>query len=142
MFDKFDMNYPTVFVTGVVQKSAVQFVKDMRSVFGEDALWLYARNYELSRPFEYYLHFSRSFDRNIFGDLEFEDDLGEGHTVSGMDFWDRSLARIHADVPADYKEPLFPSKVRRKNKLMRALYLFVYDRDTFFKKLKTKFKIK
>lgn len=142
VFDKFDMNYPTVFVTGVVQKSAVQFVKDMRSVFGEDALWLYARNYELSRPFEYYLHFSRSFDRNIFGDLEFEDDLGEGHTVSGMDFWDRSLARIHADVPADYKEPLFPSKVRRKNKLMRALYLFVYDRDTFFKKLKTKFKIK
>lgn len=142
VFDRFDMNYPTVFVTDVVQKSAVQFVKDMRNVFGADALWLYARNYELSRPFEYYLHFSHSFDRNIFGDLEFEDDLGEGHTVSGIDFWNRSLARIRADVPVNYKEPLFPSKVRRKNKLMRAFYLFIYDRDMFFKKLKAKLKIK
>lgn len=142
VFDKFDMNYPTVFVTDEVQKSAVEFVRDMRSAFGEDAVWLYARNYELSRPFEYYLHFSRSFDRNIFGDLEFEDDMGEGHTVSGIEFWNRSLARIHSDVSANYTEPVFPSKVRRKNKLMRALYLFIYDRTTFFKKLKAKFKIK
>ena len=142
VFDKFDMNYPTVFVTDEVQKSAVEFVRDMRSAFGEDAVWLYARNYELSRPFEYYLHFSRSFDRNIFGDLEFEDDMGEGHTVSGIEFWNRCLARIHSDVSANYTEPLFPSKVRRKNKLMRALYLFIYDRTTFFKKLKAKFKIK
>ena len=142
VFDKFDMNYPTVFVTDEMQKSAVEFVRDMRSAFGEDAVWLYARNYELSRPFEYYLHFSRSFDRNIFGDLEFEDDMGEGHTVSGIEFWNRSLARIHSDVSANYTEPVFPSKVRRKNKLMRALYLFIYDRTTFFKKLKAKFKKK
>ena len=142
VFDKFDMNYPTVFVTDEVQKSAVEFVRDMRSAFGEDAVWLYARNYELSRPFEYYLHFSRSFDRNIFGDLEFEDDMGEGHTVSGIEFWNRSLARIHSDVSANYTEPVFPSKVRHKNRFMRALYLFIYDRRTFFKKLKAKFKIK
>ena len=142
VFDKFDMNYPTVFVTDEVQKSAVEFVRDMRSAFGEDAVWLYARNYELSRPFEYYLHFSRSFDRNIFGDLEFEDDMGEGHTVSGIEFWNRSLARIHSDVSANYTEPLFPSKVRHKNRFMRALYLFIYDRRTFFKKLKAKLKIK
>lgn len=142
VFDKFDMNYPTVFVTDEVQKSAVEFVRDMRSAFGEDAVWLYARNYELSRPFEYYLHFSRSFDRNIFGDLEFEDDMGEGHTVSGIEFWNRCLARIHSDVSANYTEPLFPSKVRHKNRFMRALYLFIYDRRTFFKKLKAKLKIK
>ena len=142
VFDKFDMNYPTVFVTDEVQKSAVEFVRDMRSAFGEDAVWLYARNYELSRPFEYYLHFSRSFDRNIFGDLEFEDDMGEGHTVSGIEFWNRSLARIHSDVSANYTEPVFPSKVRHKNRFMRALYLFIYDRRTFFKKLKAKLKIK
>ncbi len=142
VFDKFDINYPTVFVTDIVQKNAVKFVKDMRVAFGKDAVDIFARDYELSRPFEYYLHYSRSFDRNIFGDLEFEDDMGEGHKVRGIDFWNRSLARIQADAPAVYKEPLYPSKVRRKNKLMRALYLFVYDRKMFIKKLKAKLHIK
>lgn len=142
VFDAFEMNYPTVFVTQRLQNSALEFVKDMYSLFGSDAIELFAREYELSRPFEYYLHFSRSFDRNIFGDLEFEDDLGEGHTVGGIDFWNKSLARIHSDVAIAPVEPLFPSKVKRKGKLMRALYLFLYDRETFRNKLRQKFHLK
>ena len=140
VYDKFDLNYPTVFITDVVQKSAVEFVRDMKKIFGNDAVWLFARDYELSRPFEYYLHFSRSFDRNIFGDLEFEDDMGEGHTVSGIEFWNRCLGRIRADGTA-YKEPMLPSKVRAKGKLLRALYFFIYDRKTFFAKVKAKLHI-
>ena len=132
------MNYPTVFVTRRLQESALDFVRDMYSLFGTDAVELFAREFELSRPFEYYLHFSRSFDRNIFGDLEFEDDLGEGHTVGGIDFWNKSLARIHEDVATAPVEPLFPAKVKNRGKWMRALYLFLFDRETFRKKIRSK----
>lgn len=138
VFDKFDMNYPTQFVTRLVQESAIDFVRDMRTYFGKGAVDIFARDYELSRPFEYYLHFSRSFDRNIFGDLEFEDDMGEGHTVSGIDFWNRSLERIHFGETAVYKEPAMPSAVKKRSRLMRALYLFLFDRKTFNQKLKNK----
>lgn len=138
VFDTFEMNYPTVFVTRRLQESALDFVRDMYSLFGTDAVELFAREFELSRSFEYYLHFSRSFDRNIFGDLEFEDDLGEGHTVGGIDFWNKSLARIHADVATAPVEPLFPAKVKNRGKWMRALYLFLFDRETFRKKLRSK----
>lgn len=139
VFEEYDMNYPTEFVTKAVQESALEFVSDMHLIFGADAVDLFAREFELSRPFEYYLHYSRSFDRNIFGDLEFEDDMGEGHKVSGMEFWNRSLARIRSEVAPPPPEPLFPPKVKKRNRFMRALYLFIFDRAEFVKKLRNKF---
>ena len=137
VFDRFEMTYPTYFITNRIQEEALQFVQDMYSIFGSEALTLYARDHELSRPFEYYLHFSRSIDRNLFADLEFEDDFGEGHSVSGIEFWNRCLQRIHCDHPvAAPKEPEYPAAVQKKSRFWHALYLFLFDRKRFFKKLK------
>ncbi len=138
VFDEFDMNYPTVFVTQLLQKSALQFVSDVHDFFGDEAVDLFATNMVLSRPFEYFMHAARLFDRKILSDLEFEDDLGEGHAVSGMEFWDRNLQRIF--VASNFEEPEIPSRIVRKPLFMRALYFLLFDRKNFVKKLKKRFR--
>ena len=137
VFDEFDMNYPTVFVTQLLQKSALQFVSDVHDFFGDEAVDLFATNMVLSRPFEYFMHAARLFDRKILSDLEFEDDLGEGHAVSGMEFWDRNLQRIFVGAADDEEE--VPLKIKKKPLFMRALYFLLFDRKRFAKKFKKRF---
>ena len=143
VYEKYDIDYPTRFVTELVQRSAVKFVQDVKNLFGHDALRLACRMEDVSRPFEYYMHYSRNFDRCIFVDSEFEDDFGEGHSFSGLEFWNRALGRISGEAvlkggaPAA-KEPAVPSLVRKRGKIMRALYFFLYDRKTFRQKLKNR----
>lgn len=128
------IDYPTHFATELVQNSALEFVTDVKKHFGADALDLFCRNSDVSRPFEYYMHFSRSFDRMIFADSDFEDDFGEGHSLSGLDYWNRALARIHSDIV--YTEPKVPSAVMKKPRWMRAIYFFLFDRSAFKRKLR------
>ena len=45
----------------------------------------------MSAPFEYYLHDSKVFDRQIFATLPFEDSLGEGDCISALDFWNKEI---------------------------------------------------
>lgn len=141
VFEEYDIDFPTWFITDTMQKSAIKFVSDVKALFGRDALTLACRTEDVSRPFEYYLHFSRSFDRNVFSNSEFEDDFGEGHVISGMEFWDRALARITDAFGAGQtvKEPAVPSAVRRRGILLRALYFLLFDRRAFKEKLKKRF---
>lgn len=139
VFDTFDMVYSTYFLTKAIQDSALSYVREIHSLFGTRAVDLLVRDYELSRPFEYYLHSSRSFDRNVLQDLEFEDDFGEGHTVSGIEFWDRCFKRIHAGTSiVVYQDVDLPETVKNRSKLMRGLYFFLFDRKRFFEKLRNK----
>ncbi len=140
VFDEYDIDFPTQFVTYLMQESAIKFVSDVKTIFGKDALDLYCRLDDVSRPFEYYMHFSRNFDRRVFADSEFEDDFGEGHQFSGLDFWNRALARGHDDyVGEEEPVPVLPEAVKNKSRLLRALYFFIYDRQKFKEKLKNKF---
>lgn len=141
VFEKYDIDFPTWFVTDTMQRSAVKFVADVKALFGKDALTLACRMEDVSRPFEYYLHFSRSFDRNVLADSEFEDDLGEGHVVSGIQFWNRALARINDTYGTELasKGASVPSAVRKRGVFMRALYFFLFDRKAFKEKLEKRF---
>lgn len=135
VFDVFDMNYPTVFLTRAMQDAALEFVSDMHRLFSDNAEILHAKNFVLSRPFEYYLHSSRLFDRQVLAELEFEDDLGEGHAVSGMDFWERLRRRVWVNKP----ESTIPDKIIHSSLLTRALYFLLFDRKQFKEKFKKRF---
>lgn len=137
VFDEYDVDYPTQVITQTIQQYAVKFVRNVKEIFGKDALGLACRLEDISRPLEYYLHYSRSVDRQIFANSEFEDDFGEGHACSILDYWNKALGRI-TDNMTVYKEPAMPSSVKKRSRLMRALYLFLFDRKTFNRKLKNK----
>ena len=44
-----------------------------------------------SAAFEYYLHYSKPFDREVFSSLPFEDNLGEGRILKALDFWNSEI---------------------------------------------------
>lgn len=138
VFDEYDIDYPTQVITRQVQQSAIKFVRNVKDIFGKDALGLACRMEDVSRPFECYLHFSHSFDRQIFANSEFEDDFGEGRACSILDYWDKALERIKDNATIVTVEQI-PSAVKRKNRLLRALYFFIFDRQKFKEKLKKNF---
>ena len=137
VFDEYDVDYPTQVITQTIQQYAVKFVRNVKEIFGKDALGLACRLEDISRPLNRYTYSSRSVDRQIFANSEFEDDFGEGHACSILDYWNKALGRI-TDNMTVYKEPEMPSAVKKRSRLMRALYLFLFDRKTFNRKLKNK----
>lgn len=86
--DKYKLNYENDLVTQIVQQAAIEFVKDFYRIF-QNRLVLPLDT--LSAPFEYYLHFSKPFDRQIFSTLEFEDKLGMGRKVNALTLWNREI---------------------------------------------------
>lgn len=82
--ENYEPSYEGDLITTIVQSAALEFVKDYHENFG-DKLVLPLDT--LSAPFEYYIHYSRQFDRQIFSTLKFEDKLGDGKVLKALDFW-------------------------------------------------------
>ena len=94
IFDDYEIDYPSYIMTKIAQDAAVQFAKDINDLFGSDLDLLYSRSDDLSVPFEHYLHSSAPDDRQIFGNLTFEDNLGEGKVFNAVDFWNNDISRV------------------------------------------------
>ncbi|KUE74025.1 hypothetical protein AUQ37_06500 [Candidatus Methanomethylophilus sp. 1R26] len=94
IFDDYEIDYPSYIMTKIAQDAAVQFAKDIKDLFGSDLDLLYSRSDDLSVPFEHYLHSSAQDDRQIFGNLTFEDNLGEGKVFNAVDFWNNDISRV------------------------------------------------
>ena len=91
IFEEFEKEYCSFFVTSVVQENALQYIKDATRTFGEFQGSLVVPQSIQSAAFEYYLHYSKPFDRQIFSTLPFEDDLGTGKTLRALDFWNDEI---------------------------------------------------
>lgn len=94
IFEKYSIDYPTYIMTDIAQNAAIQFCSDMKSIFGKDLSKLYWRAEDMSIPFEHYLHSSPYLDRKIFGNLVFEDKLGEEKTFNAVNFWNEDISRV------------------------------------------------
>lgn len=88
-----EIDYTVKYVTHVLQKAALDFIKDYKQNFETYSQYLIARGCDLSVPLEYYLHNSKEWDRRIFSTLEFEDDMGEGKTLSALEFWNNEISK-------------------------------------------------
>ena len=88
-FEEYEPSYESDFVTEIIQSSALELVRDYYNTF-QDRLILPLN--ALSAPFEYYLHHSQPFDRQIFSTLKFEDKLGEGRSLSALAFWNNAIS--------------------------------------------------
>lgn len=90
-FEAYEEEYASGFITRIVQRAAMEFIQDYCDTFGEFRSSIVLPLEALSAPFEYYLHDSKPFDRQIFATLPFEDSLGEGDSFSALDFWNREI---------------------------------------------------
>ncbi len=99
-FEEYKTEYCSKFITRIIQESALQFIKDYNYYFSNFKLMYNFQNQVVSAPYEYYLHYSKEFDRKIFSTLPFEDDLGEGvgKSINGLDFWNKELSSRNLTV--------------------------------------------
>lgn len=89
--EPYEEDYASAYITRRLQQAAIEFIKDYCRTFGEFRGSIVLPLEALSAPFEYYLHDSKVFDRQIFATLPFEDSLGEGDCISALDFWNKEI---------------------------------------------------
>jgi len=95
-FENFKADSGTYYAVHFMQEGALAFVRDMVNIFGDYNKKLLIRNYYASIPFDYYLANSSTFDRSIFSETVFEDDMGLGNEIGFEKFWDGMIHRMPA----------------------------------------------
>ena len=81
-----------------LQKFAIQFVDDFISVFGDYDEITTINCFDSCYPFEYYLHYAKDFDRQLFAFIDFEDDFGTNEVMHVKDYWDKESANYKCNM--------------------------------------------
>lgn len=88
VLEHYEFEYCSAFVTRIIQERALDFIKDYLSRFADYKVMFNFQYEAMSAMLEYYLHFSKLVDRQIFETLPFEDDVGIGR-VKAVDIWNQ-----------------------------------------------------
>ncbi len=127
--EDYEGDYCSSFVTKIVQRASLEFIKDYVRIFGKYRDDMVLPGDALSAPLEYYLHYSKPLDREMFSSLLFEDALNERENLKALDFWNNEIT-VHGltdeggsgvnCLPADFSElymdGLFVKSYRMINK--------------------------
>lgn len=130
IFEDYNSDYQTELITTIVQDSAIEFVKDFTSIFHKYLKDMVYRYVDASQPFEYYLHYSKNFDRQIFSSIVFEDDCGEGKSLNAVEFWNNEIERCKLN---NFNREVQVEYIAKKDNKLNDLY-----EDGLFVKLYTK----
>lgn len=96
-YEEDKVGVPEKFIINMIQKGALDFIKDYLNLFGEYAYILPVQPRELSYPFEYLLRFSKNEDRKVFSLCRFEDVFyGNIASVSADKFFNNQICDIEA----------------------------------------------
>lgn len=95
VFEPYKPTFAATYVTTQLQTAALQYVQDVVAIFGSTLDRLYARRMDASWPMEYFLHYPRPVDADLFNAIPFEDDMGAGR-VTIRDIWQESLNAVQA----------------------------------------------
>lgn len=132
-FENYNIDFINSFVLTLIQNSAMEFIDDMINIYGEDLEMCYFQEYFASLPFEYYLSCSKQFDRTIFSEFNFEDDLFLGGKINALDFWN-----MQTSTQSWNTNILINNQHLNFSKWKKALYYFMFDRKMFKEKVKVK----
>lgn len=98
IFDNCNLDNDVAWLTNRIQDAAMDFCRDLTSDFGQYLKFLYANNYDLALPCEYYIQLAKPLDRSIFSILDFEDDIGAGKSKNACEFWDEKYKGLVKDL--------------------------------------------
>lgn len=145
LFEPARLHYAAEFTLRSVQDAALAFVADMRRIFGDALEGMPLRAPEASAPLEYCLLYSSEEDRSLFAPVAFEDRMYTGKEPSLLvDLWRRDVGyyRNGASVPpvpapasAPAAEGAPPALLHGQPRWKKAVYYWLFDRETFRRKL-------
>lgn len=95
VFGKYKAKFKETFILDIVQRSSIKFVNDMVKIFGTDLKALDFNPFDACIPFEFYLHYSKDFDRRVLSAIDFEDEFGTNMVMSMKDYWNEE-SKIYA----------------------------------------------
>ncbi len=145
VFEPAYLHYAAAFTLRCVQEAALGFVADMRRTFGEDLEFLSLRPLEASAPLEYCLLYAAEEDRALFSPVAFEDRMYTGKEPSLLvDLWRRDVGFFLHNAPAQapFAPPAPPAQagppaaLHGQPRWKKAVYYWLFDRDTFRRKLR------
>lgn len=127
-----------------IQNSALNFINDFTTTFGEYYDLIDINKFYLSMPYEYYLHYSKYYDNILIKNLIFYDNINNELELSK--FIDNEFAyyKEKYNKSVIYEDLISKEEIRAladngygklpKNRIIRMLYYFLFDRDTLNKK--------
>ena len=153
IFEKYDKTYQEEFIIGIMQNAAVEFVKDITDIFGQEIKELYYENYYISLPIMAYINSSKQIDKSIFDAIYFEDNIRLKEPVKMTTEWNKDLGyknqrtmdeliyglttvNWNSNRYLDYNEP----DLEHHSKPIRFIYYLLFDRITFKRRMKEIFK--
>lgn len=152
-FESDTMTYSAKFAVEEVQRYALELVKDIVPLYKTAPELFSARSSDVSAPYEYMLHCSPAQDREYFSCVNFEDDVFFGDSaIKLVDIWKNDINYHHvmsysggnAISPVSiidndgHMTTLNYDATRNWSKIKKALYYFLFDNKTFWKKLKNR----
>lgn len=143
IFEDARINATTRLFTEILQGAALDYVRDLCTIFGRDREQLFYRREDLAHSFEAYLHGAKPLDRRLFACVIFEDEMGYGKAFSALDFWERDLAACRlgiSDLSAYTQDQKLRDTFMPYPRWKKALCYLILDRGHFLDSLKKLFK--
>jgi len=154
VFEEYNHNYQTDFVTKIIQNAALDFIGDMKNIFGKYKDCIIYKNICASVPYEFFMSGSNQFDMKIFDSSYFEDDVFGGRNINFYDFWQNERCKNNynrifsgnanmTEKIVEIKVPLgYETFLEGKSKLKKAMFLWLFDKKLFRENLVKIFKRK
>ncbi len=116
IFRENNMDYTQLQVIHLLQKGCIDFMQDMVNTF--EKINLPYRRSDISLPLEYYTHYSKPVDKQIFSTTSFEDDMNIG--VDSIEKWWPTYV-------VNGRKDLLQDKIKIKSRYKRALYYLLFE---------------
>ena len=149
IFEKYSKTYQEEFIISIMQNSAIKFVQDITSIFGEEIKELYYEKYYISLPVMAYINSAKDIDKSIFNAIYFEDDVRLNEPVKMTTEWNRELGFKNQrqmqeliygggmrNVEYGYLDYNRYPDLEHHSKPVRFIYYLLYDRETFKRRMR------
>lgn len=131
----------------ILHNSAVDFAKDMMSLFSDYMDVLKVRNKEASVPLEMFIHYSRPLDRLLFKHSGSDDTVHGGKANNNLlEWWNRETSRLRIKDESRGESTNFSNQslsyydfLYNRHKIIKAIFYALFDRDTLKEKVKARY---
>lgn len=144
VFEDYSQTYQEKFLINTIQNAALDFIKDMISIFGSDLDRLYYQNYYISMPYEMLLQSACYVDRRVMDAIIFEDDIRSSETISVAEQWDKEI-KWHNQHSLDslfameqFNQFTVGVDLSNRSKFIKFVYYTLIDRVPLKEKMKLK----
>lgn len=150
-FEKYSIGSIDEFSVSTMQNAAMDFVRDIAQIFGEDIDVLYFQNYYVGLPFMAYMNSSREVDKYPFNSVIFEDNLAIGEPTRMVRVWqdELKLRNQHTilallnvsdngiDNSFTGNRLVYNSNIdlQKQSKFKRLLFYILYDHETLKRRI-------